>query len=191
MNLPTLATLPPHLRLIAFWIVVTLTVGYSTGLLFVFHTTHFTPHGAVQRYRGNQTPTGEAASADDQEMTFEKSYPEMLNITHTHILSMASFFAMAAVVFAFTTTTSPRVKTFLIAEPFVAILVSFSCLWLMRYVHPAFSWLLGLSSGTMALCFYAMMIISLAELVRARRNSQPPTPERFFTHGIPPDSTRS
>jgi hypothetical protein len=215
----SLATLPRHFRQLALWFVITLTVGYSAGLVFVAHTTSLSPKGTQERYRGNQTDTvssvaapggatssgtlgadttpralgvlppdsasgtasqpaagdstsqamGTPAPADEPEMKFEKSLPEMLNITHTHILAMTSFLAIAAAIFALSSRPSSRLKSFLIVEPFVAILTSFAAMWLMRYVHPAFSYLLMLSSGSFALCFYAMMALSFRELVGARK----------------------
>ena len=48
--------------------------------------------------------------------------------------------------------------------PFVALLVSFSCLWLVRYVDPRFSWLLELSSSVMAITFYVQSFLILTEL---------------------------
>lgn len=172
------------LRQIAMWLLACLTIGYSTGLLFVANTTGITPAGIEGRYRGNQdavdakrepgTSIDEAVSIepqehDDQELQFEKSYEEMLNITHTHILSMASFFALVAVVFAYASRPSRRMKMLLIVEPFVAIIVSFFAMWLMRYVDPAFSYLLMISSGSMAFCFYAMVLMSMRELVARRQ----------------------
>jgi hypothetical protein len=177
----TLSTLPKHLRQIALWLVITLTIGYTTGLVFVYHTTSLTPKGAQERYRGNQPAEGaapapmaeEPVGGGEEEMKFEKSFAEMLNITHTHILAMASFFAFAAGIFSFSSKVRGRLKSFLIVEPFVAIVVSFSCLWLMRYVHPKFSYLLMLSSGTMALCFYIMMIVSFLELIARPAAAKP------------------
>lgn len=188
----TLRSLPLHLRQAARWLLITLTVGYSTGLLFVAHTTDLRPKGVEERYRGNQAPdltlptfaadstalsampaetttTGSelAADAADEEMKFEKSYAEMLNITHTHILAVAGFFALTAFLFALTERPSRRLKSFLIIEPFVAMLTSFGAMWLMRYLHPAFSYLLILSSTSMAICFYLMVWFALRELFRS------------------------
>lgn len=101
-------------------------------------------------------------------MKFEKSTAEMLNITHTHILSMASFFAIGATIFAFSTTLSSRWKSILVVEPFIAILTSFAAMLLMWRVHPAFTYLLMVSSVSMALCFYVMMAVSFLELIRTR-----------------------
>lgn len=183
----TLRSLPEHPRQVARWLLITLVVGYSTGLLFVAHTTDLRPKGVEERYRGNQVPEqiatiipSDSTSEDsllptdtaatepvesvEEEMKFEKSYAEMLNITHTHILAMAGFFALTALLFALTERPSRRLKSFLIIEPFVAMLTSFSSMWLMRYVHPAFSYLLILSSTSMAICFYLMAWFSLREL---------------------------
>jgi hypothetical protein len=51
-----------------------------------------------------------------------------------------------------------------VVEPFVALLVSFSAMWLMRYVDARFSWLLGLSSSIMAMTFYVQSFFILREL---------------------------
>ena len=50
----------------------------------------------------------------------------------------------------------------------MALLVSFTSMWLMRYVDPRFSWLLSLSSGLMALTFYVQSFLVLRELADLR-----------------------
>ena len=70
-------------------------VGYTTGLLFIHHTTGMTPPGVSAQYRGSDsTVVVEAA------MKFPKSYAEMLNLTHTHLLSMAAIFAFSGLALA-------------------------------------------------------------------------------------------
>jgi uncharacterized membrane protein YhaH (DUF805 family) len=88
----------------------------------------------------------------------------MLTITHTHLLSMAVIFVISGLALALCARPSERWRRFLIAEPFVALLVSFSSMWLMRYVDPRFSWLLALSSGVMALTFYVQSFFILREI---------------------------
>jgi hypothetical protein len=83
-------------------------------------------------------------------MQFPKSLSEMLTITHTHLLSMAAIFVFSGLALALCSRPSERWRQWLIAEPFVALLVSFSAMWLMRYLDARFSWLLALSSGIMA-----------------------------------------
>jgi hypothetical protein len=152
------SSVPVPVRTVARWITIVQLVGYTTSLLFVRHTTGMTPAGVAARYRGSATESTEAA------MQFPKSLAEMLTITHTHLLSMAVIFVFSGLALALCTRPSVRWRQLLIAEPFVALLVSFSAMWLMRYVDARFSLLLSLSSGLMALTFYVQSFLVLREL---------------------------
>ena len=154
---------PPALRALGLWITVVQLVGYTTGLAFIHHTTGMTPPGVAEQYRGS-----DSTAASDAAMKFPKSYPEMMNITHTHLLSMAVIFVLSGLALALCQRPSERWRRILIVEPFVALLVSFSSMWLMRYVDARFSWLLTLSSGLMALTFYIQSYYVLRELLGSR-----------------------
>jgi hypothetical protein len=158
---PTWATMPPPVRTLARWLTVVQVVGYTVALVFVYHTTRMQPAGAAARYRGVDT------GAPDAAMQFPKSFAEMLTTTHTHVLSMAAIFAFSGACLALCRRPGERVRRFLIAEPFVAILVSFSAMWLMRYADARFSWLLVASSSIMAATFYAQAFLILRELAAA------------------------
>ena len=149
---------PSPIRSLARWLTIAQMVGYTTALLFVLHTTKMVPSGITERYRGSDS------TAVEGEMQFPKSYAEMLTLTHTHILSMAVIFALSGLGVSLCSRLSPGLRRFLIVEPFVALLVSFSCLWLVRYVDPRFSWLLELSSSIMAITFYVQSFLILTEL---------------------------
>lgn len=154
---------PPTLRALGLWMTVVQLVGYTTGLLFIHHTTGMTPPGVVAQYRGSDSTV-----VTDAAMKFPKSYAAMLNITHTHLLSMAAIFVLSGIALALCERPSERWRRFLIVEPFAALLVSFSAMWLMRYVDGGFSWLLTLSSGLMALTFYVQSFFVLRELLGSR-----------------------
>jgi uncharacterized membrane protein YhaH (DUF805 family) len=79
---------------------------------------------------------------------------------------MAAIFVFSGAALALCERPGERARRLLIAEPFVALLVSFASMWLMRYVDARFSWLLALSSGIMALTFYAQSFFVLRELAR-------------------------
>lgn len=149
----------PVLRALGLWATIVQLVGYTTGLLFIHHTTGMTPPGVAEQYRGSDSTV-----VTDAAMKFPKSYPEMLNITHTHLLGMAAIFIVSGLALALCERPGPRWRTTLVVEPFVALLVSFSSMWLMRYVDPGFAWLLALSSGLMALTFYVQSFFVLREL---------------------------
>jgi hypothetical protein len=136
---------PPLLRALAFWATIAQVVGYTTGLIFIHHTTGMTPPGVEQQYRGI-----DSTAVSDAAMKFPKSYSEMLTIT--------------GLALALCQRPALRWRTILVIEPFVALLVSFSSMWLMRYVDARFSWLLTLSSGVMALTFYVQSFFVLREL---------------------------
>jgi len=147
------------LRALGLWATIVQLVGYTTGLLFIHHTTGMTPPGVAEQYRGS-----DSTAVSDAAMKFPKSYPEMLNITHTHLLSMAAIFIVSGLALALCERPGPQWRKLLVVEPFVALLVSFSSMWLMRYVDARFSWLLALSSGLMAATFYLQSFFVLREL---------------------------
>ena len=155
--------LSPALRSLARWVVIVQLVGYTTSLLFVWHTTHLVPRGIESRYRGMDPEAGRAAMGA---MQFPKSFAEMLTITHTHLLSMAVIFMITGIGVALCERVGERWKRLLVAEPFVALLVSFSAMWLMRYADPRFSWLLEASSSVLAVTFYLQSYLILRELGR-------------------------
>jgi hypothetical protein len=153
------SSLPEPVRSLGRWITIVQLVGYSTSLLFIRHTTGMTPAGVAARYRGSDPDTAEGA------MQFGKSFAEMMTVTHTHLFGMAAIFGFSGLALALCSRPAERWRRLLIMEPFVALLVSFGAMWLMRYVDPRFSWLLGLSSFLMAVTFYVQSFFVLRELM--------------------------
>jgi len=161
----TWRSVPTTLRTLARWVTIVQLVGYTTSLIFVWHTTGLVPPGVAARYRGVDPEATQAA------MQFPKSFAEMLTITHTHLLSMAVIFVLTGLGVALCERVSERWKRWLIAEPFGALLVSFSAMWLMRYVDARFSWLLEASSALLAVTFYVQSYLILREVRRAEREA--------------------
>jgi hypothetical protein len=160
MTAPALSwsRLPEPIRALGRWITIVQLVGYTTSLLFIHHTTGMTPEGVVARYRGSDPNAAEGA------MQFSKSLAEMMTVTHTHLFGMAAIFGFSGLGLALCVRPSERWRRILIVEPFVALLVSFSAMWLMRYVDARFSWLLALSSAIMAATFYVQSFLIVREL---------------------------
>ena len=154
------------LRTLARWVTIVQLVGYTTSLVFVWHTTRLVPPGIESRYRGTDPEASQGA------MQFSKSFGEMLTITHTHLLSMVLIFVITGIGVALCERVGERSKRWLIAEPFVALLVSFSAMWLMRYVDPRFSWLLEASSALLAVTFYVQSYLILRELRQVEREGR-------------------
>jgi len=117
-------TFPKHIKLFIASFVIVLSIGYGTGLLFVGTTNSNNPNGIEENYLGNE---------DDEEATvmkFKKSDREMLTTLHSHILSMSFiFFFMGALVAI--TSLPKKLKSFLMAEPFVSIILTFGGIYLL------------------------------------------------------------
>ncbi len=160
---PSWRVVPAPLRTLARWITIVQLVGYTTSLVYVWHTTRLTPPGIEARYRGANPDASTAA------MQFSKSFAEMLTITHTHLLSMAVIFVLTGIGVALCGSLPERWRRLLVAEPFGALLVSFAAMWLMRYADPRFAWLLEASSALLALTFYIQSYLILRDLGRVRR----------------------
>jgi len=117
-------TFPKHIKLFIAAFVIVLSVGYITGLLFVRQTDSVYPDGIEENYLGNEDVKNVKV------MKFEKGEREMLTIIHTHILSMSFIFFLLGSLLSITSI--PRkLKSFLIIEPFLSILLTFGGIYFM------------------------------------------------------------
>ncbi|MEJ5350792.1 MAG: hypothetical protein WHS65_04280 [Melioribacteraceae bacterium] len=139
-----------------------ITIGVSTGLTFLQHTTSLTPKGAVARFNGDEI------KSEDIIENYPKPISEMLLTTHNHVLGLSFIFLSVGLIFYFYTRINERWKLFLMIEPLISIVVTFGSIWLMRFVNKNFVYLAAASSFLMYLCFYIMVSIALFELFKKR-----------------------
>lgn len=157
------------LRLFITAFLLTVTAGYSIGLLFVDHTTSGTPSGISAEVRGNEDEPvnggadGAGGADGDAEMKFGKSPREMYTFLHNHVFSLSILFFCIGAVFYWSSVPA-GLKTFLIVEPFAAIATTFGGIWLLRFVSPSFSWLVLVSGVSMLACYALMFVLILKEL---------------------------
>lgn len=166
----TLRTLPRVWKGLLLAFLLTAAAGFTLGVFFVDHTTGSRPDGIAERFRGSEAmgvPLEELPV--DAEIQYEKTPSELLNITHTHILALATLFLLTGGIFLLSTGIPPLLKSFLAIEPFVSLVVTFGGMWLLRYHSPAWGWVIAASGVLMTVCFYAMVIISLVQLVSSKR----------------------
>ena len=154
---------PPVLRALGFWATIVQLVGYTTGLVFIHHTTGMTPPGVAvsiavripRRHRGgDEVPQALRRNAQHH--------------THAPAEHGGDLRRSVALALALCERPGPRWRQILSSSRSCALLVSFSSMWLMRYVDARFSWLLSLSSGLMALTFYVQSWFILRELAGLR-----------------------
>ena len=143
--------LPEKLKLLCFVTVLNLTIGVGIGLYYVGYTTQYSPSGTSEHFAGSKI------NADfDIPDKYPKPFSELLNTTHTHVISMTFIFIITGGIFFFNSIITGSIKTFLIVEPFISIIVTFGGIWLVRFIHPGFSYLVILSGILMYLSFFIM-----------------------------------
>ena len=154
-----LQQLPIKIKLLLFFTVLNLTFGVSIGLYYVANTTQLSPAGTTEHFSGSEI---------DAEFDIPEKYPkpvsELLITTHNHILSLTLIFLVIGGIFYFNSSITGGLKTILIAEPFISILSTFGGIWLIRFVHPAFSYLVIISGILMYGCYFTMAGVLLYEL---------------------------
>ncbi len=163
----SLRSLPPLFRRLLAAFLITASIGFTLGTFFVNHTTQATPSGIAERFRGSESMGLDLdALPAEREIQYEKSPGEMLNVTHTHILALSLLFLAVGGIFSLASGIPLRLKSFLIIEPFVSLILTFGGIWLVRYHDPAWGWMIGVSGALMAGCFYVMVSVGVYQLTR-------------------------
>ncbi len=157
-----LHTFPKHIKLFIAAFVIVLSVGYISGLLFVRQTDSVSPDGIEENYMGNED------IEEAKVMKFEKGEREMLTIIHTHILSMSFIFFLLGTLVAMTTL-PVKIKTFLIVEPFISVLLTFGGIYLMWKGILWMKYVVMISGTLMTLVFIAGAGIVLFQLAKGNK----------------------
>lgn len=142
--------------------VITLSVGFFTGIRFVHFTTSGTPSGISQNYLGNED------NPNAKSMKFKKTKHEMLNIMHTHFLSMSIIFLVLGLL-VYGCRMPHLLKSFLLLEPMVSVLVTFGGIYLLWKETPWMSYIVIVSGTLMTLSFVLSVVYVLKTLVFANQ----------------------
>ena len=150
---------PNKLKLLCFLTVFNITVGVGVGLYYVGYTTQYSSIGTSEHFAGSKV-------SDDFDIPdkYPKPFSELLNTTHTHVISMTFIFLIIGGIFYFNSIITGSMKTILIIEPFISIIVTFGGILLVRFIHPGFSYLVILSGILMYLSFIIMASTIFYEL---------------------------
>ncbi len=151
--------LPRKLKILCFITVFNLTIGVGVGLYYVGYTTQYSLSGTSEHFAGSKI-------SDDFDIPdkYPKPFTELLNTTHTHVISLTFIFLIIGGIFYFNSIITGSMKTILIIEPFISIIVTFGGIWLVRFIHPGFSYLVILSGILMYLSFIIMASTIFYEL---------------------------
>ena len=145
--------------LIAF--VITLSFGYGTGMYYLTLTSGVNTQNIEENYLGNEAD--EAAL----EMKFKKPEKEVVSIIHSHVISFSLIFLSIGGLFLLTSF-STRLKSFLVIEPFVSIILTFGGIWLMWKGISWMKYVIIISGTLMNLTYLIMAGLILVALIRPR-----------------------
>jgi len=149
-----LSQLPKDFRILVCCFVIVLNIGFFTGFNFVRVSTSLSANGIEQNYLGNE----EDEEADI--MRFKKSEKQILTLIHNHVLSLSMVFFLLAVLL-YMTNVSPKLKTFLLFEPFASLILTFGGIYIMWLGVIWFKYIIIVSGLAMvlSLCLTSFLII--------------------------------
>ena len=155
----SLYQLPKGMKILILLTVLNLTIGVGIGLYYVANTTHLSPKGTTEQFRGSSIDNN-----FDIPEKFPKPISELLTTTHNHIISMTFIFFIMGGIFYLNSIITGYWKIFIIAEPFFSIFVTFGGIWLIRFFHSFFAYLVMVSGVLMYLSFFIMAGTIIYEL---------------------------
>jgi len=149
---------PKEVKGLIFAFIITLSIGFYSGIRFVNDTSKSNPQGIEERYLGNEE------NEEVTTMQFKKSKAEIMTLVHNHILSLSViFFLLGGLVV--TTGVNKKFKLFLMIEPFVSILFTFGGIYLMWSGIIWFKYIIMISGMLMTLTFLLSTFFILRALL--------------------------
>ena len=149
---------PKEVKGLIFAFIITLSIGFYSGIRFVNDTSKSNPQGIEERYLGNEE--NDTATT----MQFKKSKAEIMTLVHNHILSLSVIFFLLGGLVA-TTGVNKKLKLFLMIEPFISILFTFGGIYLMWSGIIWFKYVIMVSGMLMTLTFLLSTFFILRALL--------------------------
>jgi hypothetical protein len=157
----SLYQLEKEIKNLLFNFLIVLSIGVAVGLVYLHYTTDFTPDGTITRISGSEINQAEEFDIPEY---YPKPLSELLVTTHNHVITFSIIFLLLGGIFFFNSIITGFWKKFLMIEPFVSTLLSFSSIWAMRYIHKDFVYLTVISAVLIYLSFFIMAAVSIYEL---------------------------
>lgn len=156
-----LRDLPKELKLLALMFLLSMLFGYGASFLILADQTSLSPAGIEENYNGNEV--------DEQAtiLKFKKSNYEMLTTVHTHVFSLSVIFLIVGAL-AYFTGLPLKLRFFLMIEPLVSLMITFTSLILMWQGFILFKYLVALSGIMMHGAFLVTVLFLIRELYFTR-----------------------
>jgi len=152
-----------EIRILITAFVITLNIGFFTGLNFVNETSTFQPGGIETNYLGNED------NENAEIMQFKKSKKDILTVVHNHILSMSIIFLLLGVLLSFTSINKKLMKV-LILEPFISIVLTFGGIYILWTGILWFKYVIMISGIALTISFLFSSFFILKESVFPTKN---------------------
>ena len=154
----TISQFSKEVRLLITAFVITLNIGFFTGINFVNETSRFQPDGIETNYLGNEN------DENAETMQFKKPKKEILTLVHNHILSMSIIFLLLGVLLSYTSINKKMIRV-LILEPFVSIILTFGGIYVLWTGILWFKYVIMISGLALTLSFLLSSFFILKESV--------------------------
>lgn len=149
---------PKEVKLLITAFVITLNIGFFTGINFVRITSTFDKNGIETNYLGNEK------DEDAQIMQFKKSEREIITLVHNHVLSMSLIFFLLGGLLSLTSI-NRKMKNVLMFEPFVSIILTFGGIYILWIGVLWFKYIIMLSGIAMVLSIVFSSFFILKESI--------------------------
>ena len=157
-----LRQLPTALKRLVLFFLTALLFGYGASFWVLADQTELTPNGIEESYNGNE---------DNENATtikFRKSKFEVLTTVHSHVFTLGMLFLLTGFLVYFTDL-QPGLRQFLMIEPPISLIISFSSLIMMWQGYPIFKYLAYLSGALMHSTFIIGIILIIREVLQTRK----------------------
>ncbi|WP_347175055.1 hypothetical protein [Polaribacter uvawellassae] len=154
----SISQFPKEIKGLVIAFILTLSIGFYSGIRFVDETSNSNPTGIEERYIGNEN------DEDATVMKFKKSNQEVMTLVHNHILSLSVIFFLLGGIVA-TTGINKKLKAFLMIEPFVSILCTFGGIYFMWIGILWMKYVIMISGILMTIAFTASVFFILKGLL--------------------------
>lgn len=155
-----LRNLPRLVKSVIFLFALTVLVGLLAAMAMVENTTSLTAQGIEENYLGNED------NPDAETMRFKKSDYEILNIIHTHVLSLSVLFLILALLVYFCE--GPLwLKSVVMIEPMISLIFTFGGMFLLWIGLPFMEFVMMISGVIMLPCIVVSIMLILRETLLA------------------------
>jgi len=91
------------------------------------------------------------------------TFGSLTRVSHIHLFGIGFIFMFVGLIFSFSETSTVKYKCIAIGMPYIFLMVDILSWWLTK-LHPMFAWLVVLAGTGMAISFFFMWIVSIAEM---------------------------